>query len=133
MKLKLKENPREWQKHLLVLIVIFDALLTILLSRGVMPATFYRGVQPVLALVLAAGLWRPGWFRGFYRAGMTVNHYVGLTMGRVLLTVFFFVVVTPLGLLLRATGRDLLKLRRLPPGGSYWQKCRPPSSFDRMF
>ena len=112
MKLKLKEDPGEWQKYLLAMVFIIDAILGIMLARGRCSAAIFRGIQPALALGLAAGLGRPRWFRGLYRVGMTGNYYVGKVIGRVMLTVFFFVIITPLGLLLRLTGKDLLKLRR---------------------
>ena len=54
--------------------------------------------------VLIAALICPRWFRGFYRAGMTVSFHFGQVVGKVLLTVFFFLFLTPLGLLLRLMG-----------------------------
>ena len=51
---------------------------------------------------------------------------VGATVLSALLSVAFFVVLTPIGLLMRAFGKDLLKLRRDPGAASYWVARRPP-------
>jgi hypothetical protein len=76
---------------------------------------------------------RPAWFRSFYRLGMTVSYHMGLVFGKVLLTVFFFVMVMPLGLLLRLLGKDLLELKRHPADKTWWRPARNNREFDRMF
>jgi hypothetical protein len=133
MKLRLKEDPREWQKHLLVMAFIAEAVVALLFARGRLSGGIFKLAQPVLAAVLACGAIRPRWFRGFYRGGMTANYWVGKIVGRATLTMFFFLAVTPLGLIIRLCGRDLLKLRPRPPGESYWRKSPPASPFDRLF
>ncbi len=133
MKLRLKEDPREWQKHLVVMSLVAEAVVVSLYARGRAPSGVFRAAQFVLAAILICGLIRPRWFRGFYRVGMTVNFWVGKTVGRVTLTLFFLLVITPFGLVLRFLGRDLLALRPRPPGESYWRKSRPASSLDRLF
>jgi len=133
MRLKLKEDPREWQKHLLVMIIIVEAICVGLFLRGKGSASFFRAAQLILVVVLGALLAKPRWFRRIYRVWATTNYFIGKVIGRVVLTLFYFLILTPLGLVLRLAGRDLLKLRRLPPGESYWQKCPPPSDFGRMF
>jgi hypothetical protein len=133
MKLRLKEDPREWQKHLLVMTLIVDAVVALLFLRGRVSSGGFRLVQPLLTMVLVCGIARPVWFRAFYRGGMTANFWAGKIIGRAILTVFFLVAVTPLGLLLRIFGRDLLGIRSKPPGESYWRKSPGASEFDRMF
>jgi hypothetical protein len=64
---------------------------------------------------------------------MTASFHVGQVTGKVLLTVFFLLVVTPLGLLLRITGKDLLGLKRNLEDASYWRDSRPPGPLDRQF
>jgi len=82
------------------------------------------GVIGLLALVLFGCALRPKWFRGFYRAGMTISFHVGQAIGVVLLTFFFLVVLTPIGLALRLLGKDLLRLKRRPGARSYWLSAR---------
>jgi hypothetical protein len=104
------------------------SVLSFLLYRPAFP--FVLGIA-VLALIVCAV--RPGWFRGFYRGGMTVSFHIGQVIGRILLTVFFLIVVTPLGLLLRLSGKDLLQLKRPTGANSYWRAAKTGNQFDRMF
>ena len=83
-------------------------------------------------LVIAAVL-RPYRFRGFYRGGMTVSYHIGQTFGKVLLIVFFFLFVTPMGLVLRLFGKDLLRLKRTPGEETFWHPSKSSREFDRMF
>lgn len=55
----------------------------------------------------------------------------------VILALMFYVVITPMGLLMRALGKDLLSLHRGDPTGTYWIKRDPPgpkpSSMSKQF
>jgi hypothetical protein len=133
MKLKLKENPLEWQKNLLVWILIADVFLFLLNRRGRLATSTFELLQVIWIVLLVVAWEQPRLFRGFYRGSMKFNFYVGKVVGRVMLTLFFFVVITPLGFFMRSSGRDFLRLRKAPPGESYWQKCPPPTALDRMF
>jgi hypothetical protein len=64
---------------------------------------------------------------------MTVGFHVGQVVGKVILGVLFVLVVTPLGMVLRLAGKDLLRLRRDPKVASHWQPARPASQLDRQF
>ena len=127
MQLKLKENPREWLKFTAVMALLVSVL-AFLLYQKVFPMVL---AFAVLALVVCAI--RPRWFRGFYRAGMTVSFYIGQVMGRILLTILFLLVVTPMGLLLRLFGKDLLQLNRPAGATTYWRPAKTSNQFDRMF
>lgn len=133
MKLKLKEQPREWQKFVLTTTPA-PALLSLLLWwRGILPAGCLVVVLGFLALMLAACLLRPAWFRGFYRGGMRLGFQAAQLAGGGVLMLCFLLVVTPLGLALRLAGKDLLRLRRDPAARSYWRDARPASRLDDMF
>jgi hypothetical protein len=132
MKLKLKEEPREWQKFTLALAVLICFLSYLLSRRGVRPLEFWTVVQ-LCALALLVSLARPRWFRGFYRAGMTVSFFVGQRMGQLLLMLIFLGIVTPMGWLLRALRKDLLQLKRGPACDSYWRPGKRSVHLDRQF
>ena len=80
-------------------------------------------------LFLAAGLLVPTALRWFYVAWMKFAFILGWINTRILLGVFFYIILTPGSLLLRLFGKDLLeeKLDRSAP--SYWKK-REPVPFD---
>jgi|KBSSwiStaDraftv2_1062776.scaffolds.fasta_scaffold404386_1 hypothetical protein len=132
MKLKLKEQPREWWKFTAVM-AVFPALLAWSLHRKQhLSATALAATLAALVGVLGVCALRPRWFRGFYRAGMTASFHIGQCIGRVMLTLFFLVVLTPLGMLLRILGKDLLAMRRRKVE-SYWRPARPWGPLHRQF
>ncbi len=130
---KLKENPKEWWKFTAVMALALAIVSALLQRRKVISREMLFAIIGLLALALLCCALRPKWFRGFYRAGMTISFHVGQAIGVVLLAVFFLVVLTPIGLALRLLGKDLLRLKRLPGAQTYWLSARPPHQFDRQF
>jgi hypothetical protein len=76
-------------------------------------------------LVFLAGLIRPSVLRIpnviWFRFGSLLNRIVS----PVVTSLLFFVVFTPLALILRMGGKDLLRLRRDPGAASYWIERNP--------
>ena len=79
---------------------------------------------------LAAALIYPKLLAPFYRAWMAFGHVLGWINARIILGVVFFVVVMPVGLVMRLFGKDFLAMRP-NRSGSYWvqrgQKLTPQS------
>jgi hypothetical protein len=59
------------------------------------------------------------------RAWMGLARLLARVTNPVLLTVFFFAVITPVGLIARLVGHDAMGRRRAPDGGSYWKARQP--------
>ena len=131
--LRLKENPREWQKFVAVMGVVANLVAWLPWWRGQLPLAVPVVVTALALLALVAALFQPQWFRGFYRGGMKVSFQIGQVIGKVMLTIFFFAVVTPMGLLLRLLGKDLLQLKRRTDDKTWWRPAKNNREFDRMF
>jgi hypothetical protein len=80
----------------------------------------YAGVGVGLVL-LAVGLARPISLRPVYVAVMAVGAPIGWIVSSVLALVFFFLVLTPIGLFFRLIGRDPLLLRARDRT-TYWRE-----------
>jgi hypothetical protein len=133
MKLKLKEDPKEWRKFVTLSAAGLSLMSGLLTWRKVLPVAAFVAVLVVLGAIVAAAWLRPRWFRGAYRVGATVGFRVTQFLGQVALAVLFLLVLTPLGLVLRLAGKDLLQLRRQPRAETYWQPARPVTSLERRF
>lgn len=131
--LRLKENPREWQKFVAVIGVAVNLIIWLLWWRGKVPLAVGIVTGTLAGLAVLTALLRPHWFRGFYRGGMNVSFQIGQVIGKVMLTIFFFLLVTPLGLLLRLAGKDLLQLKPDRTAETWWQPAKNNREFDRMF
>jgi len=74
-------------------------------------------------LLMLAGLARPLNLRPIYVAILAISAPIGWVVSKALAAVFFFLVLTPLGLFFRVIGRDPLSLRtRGKP--TYWREYR---------
>jgi hypothetical protein len=78
-------------------------------------------------------IWHPPSFRGFYRVAMAVSFCIGQVMGKVLLGAVYLLIVTPLGLLMRALGKDPLDIRHGKGKQTYWKPARRTGKFEQQF
>ena len=74
-------------------------------------------------LFLVFGFILPSVLRPFYTFWMFLSFVIGGVVSRIILTLLFFVVMTPIGLLMRLIGKDLLKEKfDRNSDESYWVK-----------
>ena len=57
-----------------------------------------------------------------YIAWMTFAVVLGWFMTRLILSLLFYVIITPIGLVLRIFGKDFLELKKQAVQGSYWNQ-----------
>jgi hypothetical protein len=87
----------------------------------------------VLDVVVLCALVQPRWFRGYYRFSLRLGFYLSQFIGRCVLFVFFVLIVTPLGWMLRLAGKDPLQLKRPRGATTYWHQAKDCSPLDRLF
>jgi hypothetical protein len=88
------------------------------------------------ALFLGAALLLPHVLAPIEKTWMALARGLALVSTAVLLTLTFFLIVTPLGIFLRLIGKDLLAIRRNPTRTSYWvavEKDGPCSRPERPY
>ena len=71
---------------------------------------------PAIAVLLITMVW-PALFRPAARVWFGLSHVLGTIASKVLLSVVFFVVGTPIGLIRRVFGADSMRLREWKSGG----------------
>jgi len=82
----------------------------------------YPGVLSGGAALLAVAAAAPGLLLPLQKVWMTLAIVLGRVMSRVVLTAGFFLVLTPVGLLARASGKRFLDLRLDRSASSYWRR-----------
>ena len=91
----------------------------------------------VAAVVMVATLAMPALLTLPNRLWLRFGALLHRLISPVVLALMFYVVITPMGLLMRALGKDLLCLRRDDLSGTYWIKRDPPgpkpSSMSKQF
>ncbi|NOX36399.1 MAG: hypothetical protein GXO78_02590 [Calditrichaeota bacterium] len=82
-----------------------------------------------------AGLAVPGRLVIFYRLWMTLALFLGWIVSRIILTLFYFAVLTPIAILARLKGKKFLQLERDPDAPSYWIKRDPDRkvNYEKMY
>lgn len=71
--------------------------------------------------------------RIIYQGLILITLPIGYVVSFLLLAAFYFLLLTPLGLLFRLIGRDPLCRRFDPDAKSYWSKWNPPKDLSRYF
>ena len=133
MKLNFKEDPKEWRKSALLTALGLALISSLLRWRKHLPVNVWYALLAVLAVVAICSVLQPRWFRGWYRLSLRLGFYSSQFIGRCVLLVFFILVVTPLGWLLRLLGKDPLQLKRPPSTATYWQKSKEASPLEHLF
>ena len=104
---------------------------------------WYRGRGTTMAitagiavLLVLIGLFIPPLAKIFHRLWYRLAFGLGWINSRVLLTIIYFLIFIPYGLLSRMFGRDPLNIRQ-KQGESYWHKRektrQTPEQFERLF
>ena len=119
----IKSNRREWQKFGLVVGAVFGLIGLLLLWRH---RAYYVYFLALSAALIVPALVYPPVLNPVHRAWMTGALLIGWVMTRVILIVLFYLVVTPIALIARLFGRDLLNLRPDKNARSYWTAKGPP-------
>jgi len=90
------------------------------------------------AALMVFGLVAPKALRVIYLGWMAMAFALGLIVSTLLLTLFFYLVITPVSLLARLFGKDFLSLRLDRPAATYWLRrengpLRQPADYEKQY
>ena len=131
---QLKADPRTLRKFGLMVGGAFVALGLLFLLRHKAHWPYF--VWPAAAL-MAFGAILPRTLKHVYLVWMSVAVVLGSVMSLVILTLFFFLVMMPIGLFARLFGKDFLSLKLDRAAKSYWipreKKVKSVAEYERQF
>ena len=132
---ELKSGKPELRKFGLAVGGVFAALGLLMWLRG--KGLFPYFLTPGLVL-LGLGFTIPKVLKPVYWVWMSVGIALGFVISHILLTVFFFLVITPIGLVARAFGKDFLRLKLDREAKTYWlpverKTPKSPAEYERQF
>ena len=93
------------------------------LFHGEMPRWWASGLAVAFALV---ALLKPALLAGLNRLWIKLGVLLGKVVSPIALGVVFYCVVTPIGAVMRLTGKDPLRLKLDAGADSYWIPREPP-------
>jgi hypothetical protein len=79
------------------------------------------------------GLLRPSAVRFIYTGWMIVAFPIGWTVSRIALALVFYIIIAPVGFVMRAVGRDELRLHHPDRPASYWRPKPGPENVREYF
>jgi hypothetical protein len=132
---ELKTGARELRRFGLVVGGVFAALGLAMWARG--KGHFPWFLAPGMVL-LALGAALPKALKPVYIAWMGLALALGFVVSHVVLTVFFFLVITPVGWVASLLGKDFLRRKLDRQAPTYWlprarPKTKTPSEYERQY
>lgn len=125
---RLEITPKALRNFGLLFCVIF----------GIWAGMMYWKVNPywpwaVMASIgfLLISIFSPMAFRQPYRLWMLLSFLLGWFMTRVILSLTFFVIMTPIGIILKFLGKDTLNKAFHKDAETYWNKHEPIRNKER--
>lgn len=130
----IKSGVKELREFGLTVGTVLVLLGGILLWRGKAPGPYLLAAGTVLTVL---GLAAPGVLRPAQRLWMAIAVVIGFIMSRVVLTLLYYTVLTPIGAAMRLLGRDLLEERIDTGAATYWRPrpagSRPAKSYENQY
>ncbi len=118
---RLPQDARSLRKFALVIAGAMLVLAALVFSFGAHPQRAYW-LTATAAVWSAVGLPFPKLLKPLHTGWMAFALTIGWIMSRIFLTILFFLVITPIGLLMRIFGKALLQQKIEPERKSYWLK-----------
>ena len=86
-------------------------------------------------IFLTLGIVAPGILTPLNRAWMVLAMLLSRVVNPVIMAILFYGVFTPMGLLMKLLGNDLLSVKRDPAAASYWidRRDKAPGSMKHQF
>jgi hypothetical protein len=114
----------------LVFAAIFGIIACLPLLRLQSPRWWILGLAAVFGLL---AMIRPDFLHPLNRTWLALGRLLHRVMSPLVMCAVFFLCVTPIALIMRLRGRDVLSLNRRPDLSSYWITCEPsPPAADTM-
>jgi hypothetical protein len=123
-----KTDRRSLRNFGLLFAVVFCVIAGISYYKGGELWPYALGIAPVFLLL---GLLAPSSLRGFYRVWMAFAAVLAWIMTRVVLSIAYFLVFVPIGLMLRLIGKDILDLKMSSEAPSYWVEHEKITDMER--
>ena len=127
-------SDREARKTALVVAAVLTGAAALFWYRGRLTASLISiGIAVALALI---GIFVPSVAKAFHKVWYRIAFALGWVNSRILLTIIYYLLFVPYGVISRLAGRDPLNIRS-EIGVSYWQKREKTrqtrEQFERLF
>ncbi len=129
---EIKSSKKELKSFGVTMAVILGAIGLVSFWRGGAHAVYWGAAS---VFFLGAGLLAPAVLKPLQKAWLTLGLLMGALIAPVVLCAIYVLIVTPLGLVLRLSGKDLLDSKFPDNRDSYWipHGPREKESYEKQF
>ncbi len=125
--------PRNELRVFAILQLVFFAIVAWLVHQRAAAAGPATAIVVASAVVAVVGLLKPTWLRVMYVVWMAIVFPIGFVVSHLLMAVVFYLVVTPIGLMMGSLGRDPMHRKFDRDAKTYWQPRKPPQGTRGYF
>ncbi len=98
------------------------------------PALVVAGVVWALGVAASVQVWSsPGFAKTVYIGWMSAAEPIGWTISCLIMAMVFYLVLTPMGVVMRKFGYDPMQRKLDPEAASYWEPRKPVTDIKRYF
>lgn len=133
IQLDLRPSPRTLRQFGLICLIMLSIIGLLLVRRFGAPISAGIALAAIGLILFLVGQICPKAIWPFYAGLMLAGFPIGWAISHLVMILFFFGVITPVGLVFRLLGRDALHRRPDKDAPSYWTACRRPDSVKRYF
>jgi Saxitoxin biosynthesis operon protein SxtJ len=131
IRLNTKPSPRDLRVFGLLSLIFLGTFGAIAWHKGEARAAW--GFWVAGGLITGPGMVYPPWLRYVYLSAIYVSYPFGVVSSVVILGVVYYLVLTPVGWILRLSGKDPLSRKFLPGQQTYWKRRGPAKSAQDYF
>ncbi len=122
----IESGRRQWRQFALIFALVFLAVAGLIIRRDTVSGALWFAPA---ALFAGLAWWGPSWVEPVHRIWMLFGGALGFVMTRVILTLLFYFVLTPVALFSRLIGKSYLDRGFRDQRASYW--VERGEEFDR--
>jgi hypothetical protein len=132
--IQINKNPSRTELRWFgLLVAIFFGFVGVMVLRRTHSARSAEVIWIVSALLVSLYYVIPPLRRPMYVGSMSLTYPFGWIISHVMVMVLFYLIMTPLGMLVRLLGRDPMMRTFEPSRQSYWVERDPSTTTDRYF
>ena len=127
-------NPREIRKFGVIGSLFFGTLFAVAVWRDKTLVALFFGLLSVLSIGFFL---MPVQLKPFYACWLKFAHFIGSKVTILILSIMFYFVITPVGLLRRIFGGRPLPIKPDPDAGTYWvtrpEPAQPKERYPKLY
>ena len=123
------DEPRKEKRDIRAVFLVFSLIFSVIAWKNY-PSNFSFTFVGLVVLQVLTLTFKPLLLRPAFRVWLKVTLFIGKVNTQVILTLLFYLVFTPYGLVMRLFGRDSMQ-RKLKSAGTYWESLEFEGLKDR--